>query len=266
MDALADEIQPVWNIGSPPRLRVDSFDRIQGLAMICESTSEEPSKWNINKPLEHTIWLGQPPPLLRLSIVDLALPQQTNSDARIMMFTDPLVPERIYALHTGGIDSIVLHFLPFTSQANGKEEVVRTPSINPVLSTCLEETSSPAPLCGSLSLSDSFGYSWIVGVTSSRDCIVLEMKTWDVLLPVSVDTEKKDISLEKSKEMETPAMLSKELINGPKVVLVPQTPSNLRSVAADSIEGRSILHQYFKIFHENYVEYAHKVRTNSLIL
>ncbi|KAF8009899.1 hypothetical protein BT93_J0775 [Corymbia citriodora subsp. variegata] len=259
VDALADEIQPVWNIGSPPRLRVDSFDCILGLAMICESNPEEPSKGNVIKPLEHTIWLGQPPPLLRLAIVDLALPQQTNSDAQIMMFTDPLVPERIYALHTGGIDSIVLHFLPFTSQANGKEEVVRTPSINPVLSTCLEETSSPAPLCGALSLSDSFGYSWIVGVTSSRDCIVLEMKTWDVLLPVGVDTEKKDISLDKSKEMETPAMISKELISGPRVVLVPQTPSNQRSVAADSIEGRSILHQYFKIFHENYVEYAHKV-------
>ncbi|KAL8557127.1 hypothetical protein ACS0TY_004546 [Phlomoides rotata] len=42
----------------------------------------------------------------------------------------------------------------------------------------------------------------------------------------------------------------------------PSAPS-LHSITADSIEGRSTLHQYFKMFHENYVEYAHKLMTNS---
>lgn len=45
----------------------------------------------------------------------------------------------------------------------------------------------------------------------------------------------------------------------PKAVLVPQAPPNVRSVAADSIEGSSILYQYLKVFHQGYVEYAHKV-------
>ncbi|XP_062092505.1 nuclear pore complex protein NUP88 [Humulus lupulus] len=255
IDALADEIQPVWNVGSPSRLRVDFHDHIVGLAMICESNQSNHSTVKLDQSLENTVWLGHPPPLLRLAIVDLALPTKAESGSTITMFFDPLMPERIYCLHDGGIDSVVLHFLPFTSQISDKNEVGRTPSVHPILSTCQGETSSPSPLCGFVSLSDSFGYSWIVGVTISRECVVLEMKTWNLLLPIHVDNENKCTELN---ETEMPDIISKELLSGPKVVLMPQT-SNLGSVAADSIEGRSTLHQYFKLFHENYVEYAHKV-------
>ncbi|KAL5732864.1 hypothetical protein ACOSQ2_032556 [Xanthoceras sorbifolium] len=256
IDALADEIQPVWTVGNPPRLRIR--DHILALAMICEPISIElPVK--VDQPLDHTVWLGHPPPLLRLATVDLALPRKTESGSLITMFVDPLMLERIYALHDGGIDSIVLHFLPFTSQNSGKDETVRPPSVHPVLSTCQGEPSSPSPLCGFVSLSDSFGYSWIVGVTSTQECMVIEMKTWNLLLPIQVDSEKKLIGLEERKNIDTPDIISKELLSGPKVVLLPQASPNLRSVAADSIEGRSTLHQYFKLFHENYVEYAHKV-------
>ncbi|XP_021662781.2 nuclear pore complex protein NUP88 isoform X2 [Hevea brasiliensis] len=257
IDALADEIQPVWTIDNPPRVRVDSHDRICALAMICELTSSEIPVVKLDQPLDHTVWLSHPPPLLRLAIVDLALPRKTESGYNIMMFSDPLMPERIYSVHDGGIDSILLHFLPFTSQSSGKEETVRAPSVHPVLSTCQADKSSP--LCGFEALSDSFGYSWIIGVTSMQECFVLEMKTWNLLLPIHVDVEKKSPISEEWKEGETPYIISKELLSGPKVVLVPQASSNLRSVAADSIEGRSSLHQYFKLFHENYVEYAHKV-------
>ncbi|XP_048325625.2 nuclear pore complex protein NUP88 isoform X1 [Ziziphus jujuba] len=259
VDALADEIQPIWNVGSPPRLRVDSYDQILGLAMICESIQSNHSIVKFDQPLENTVWLGHPPPLLRLAIVDLALPIKGESGSLITMFVDPLMPERIYALHDGGIDSIVLHFLPFTSQIGGKNDTMKTPSVHPVLSTCQGEVSSPSPLYGFVSLSDSFGYSWIVGVTISQECFVLEMKTWDLLLPIHVDTVSRPIHMEELKEREMPDIISKELLSGPKVVLAPQTSPNLRSVSADSIEGRSTLHQYFKLFHENYVEYAHKV-------
>ena len=34
IDALANEIQPVWNLGCPPRICVDPNDHILGLAMI----------------------------------------------------------------------------------------------------------------------------------------------------------------------------------------------------------------------------------------
>nr|XP_034923775.1 nuclear pore complex protein NUP88-like isoform X2 [Populus alba] len=174
IDALADEIQPVWMVGSPPRLRVNSQDHIIGLAMLCESISGELPVVKLDQPHDNTVWLGHPPPLLTLAIVDLALPRKTESGSYISMFVDPVMPERIYSVHDGGIDSIVLHFLPFTSQSGGKDEMVRTPSVHPVLSTC-------------------------------------------------------------------------------------QGSPNLRSVAADSIEGWSTLHQYLNLFHENYVEYAHKV-------
>ncbi|KAL1336849.1 hypothetical protein HN51_031268 [Arachis hypogaea] len=255
IDALADEVQPLWTVGSPPRLRVDSCDQILGLAMICEATAVD-----CHDRLDHNAWLGNPPPLLRLAIVDLALPRRAESAYSISLFSDTLMPERIYSLHDGGIDSIVLHFLPFTSQSNGKDDTMRTPSVHPVLNTCQSGCTSEPSLSGFLSLSDSFGYSWIVAVTLSQECVVLEMKTWNLLLPISIDAEKPSIQAEgESKERDKPTIISKELLGGPKEVLVPQAAPSLRSVAADSIEGRSTLHQYFKLFHETYVEYAHKV-------
>ncbi|XP_061985964.1 nuclear pore complex protein NUP88-like isoform X1 [Populus nigra] len=259
IDALADEIQPVWMVGSPPRLRVNSQDHIIGLAMLCESISGELPVAKLDQPHDNTVWLGHPPPLLRLAIVDLALPRKTESGSYISMFVDPVMPERIYSVHDGGIDSIVLHFLPFTSQSGGKDEMVRTPSVHPVLSTCQVENSTPSPLCGFIALSDSFGYSWIAVITSNQECVVLEMRTLNLLLPVHVDMEKKSETAEEWTNRNPPDIISKELLIGPKVVLVPQGSPNLRSVAADSIEGRSTLHQYLNLFHENYVEYAHKV-------
>lgn len=257
IDALADEIQPVWSAGSPPRLRVDSHEHILGLAMICESiTSGLPQK------LDHTVYLGDPPPLLRLVMVDLDLPRKAESGYNISLFVDPLMPERIYSLHDWGIDSIVLHFLPFTSQANGKGDTMRSPSVQFILNTCQSGSTTTSPLCGFASLSDSFGYSWIVAVTLSQGCIVLETKTWNLLLPPSVGMEKKPIQLEdESEERDVLTIISKELLSGPRTVLVPQVAS-LRSISPDSIEGRSALHQYFKLFHETYVEYAHKVKTS----
>ncbi|KAK7305863.1 hypothetical protein VNO77_43775 [Canavalia gladiata] len=255
IDALADEIQPVWSVGSPPRLRVDSHDQILGIAMICESMACS----HLEK-LDHNAWLGNPPPLLRLAIVDLALPRRAESGYNISLFIDTLMPERIYSLHDGGIDSIVLHFLPFTSQTNGKDDTMRTPSVHPVLNTCQSGRSSEPSLCGFVSLSDSFGYLWIVAITLSQECVMLEMKTWNLLPPISIDMEKKSIPLEgESRERDITTIISKELLSGPKEVLVPQASPSLRSVAAESIEGRSTLHQYFKLFHETYVEYAHKV-------
>lgn len=257
LDALADEIQPVWKMGSAPRVCVDSLGQMFGAAMICELAPTNLSILKFDQPPNDTVWLGYPPPLLRLAIVDLALPN--NGGSLISMASDPLVPERIFCLHDGGIDSIVLHFLPFTSQTSGKEKPIKTPSVFSVLSTCPGESSSPEPLHGFLTLSDSSGGSWIVGLTSSHECVVLYMETWNELLTHAIYSERETVSLEEATDTDTPTVISKELLSGPKVVLLPSTAPNLRSVTADSIEGRSMLHQYFKLFHENYVEYAHKV-------
>ncbi|XP_041999377.1 nuclear pore complex protein NUP88-like [Salvia splendens] len=260
LDALADEIQPVWTMGSAPRLCFTSSDKIAGVAMICESFLSSPTVLKLDQTPYSTAWLGQPPPLLRLAIVDLALPIESSS--LIGMISDPLLPERTFCIHAGGIDSIVLHFLPFTNHSTGKEEPIRTPSVNSVLSTCPGDSSSPSPLHGFLALSDSYGSSWIVGLTSSNDCIVLQMETWNVLLTDAFDKIQENLTTNEktsTKQTGSNTIISKELLSGPKAVLLPPSAPNLRSVTADSIEGRSMLHQYFKLFHENYVEYAHKV-------
>ncbi|XP_047321882.1 nuclear pore complex protein NUP88 [Impatiens glandulifera] len=256
--ALADEIQPVWLHGNPPHLNVDFFDRILGIAMICESVPDKKLTVKLHQQSQDTVWSGQPPPLLRLAMVDLALPKNRGSSSTISMFVDPLIPERMYSVHGGGIDSIVLHFLPFTNQATGKDEGMRTPSVHPILSTCKGGSSVHAPLCGFIALWDSFGYSWIAALTPARECVVLEMRTWDILLPLHVDGEERNRS-EESKETDVSFLISKELLGGPRTILLPSVSPNLPSITADSIEGRSKLHQYFKLFHENYVEYAHKV-------
>ncbi|KAJ8439416.1 hypothetical protein Cgig2_001756 [Carnegiea gigantea] len=258
IDALADEIQPLWHTGSPPRISFDFHDRILGFAMICESSADQLSVVRLDQPPDYSGWLGHPPPVLRLAIVDLALPKSKDGDPLISMYIDPLIPERIFCLHGGGVDSIVLHFLPFTNQINGNIEGMKTPSVHPVLCTCHGSNASSSPLCGFVVLFDSFGYSWIAAVTSTRECLVLEMKTWNILLPRTLDREKMPDESEEATERITPDIISRDILAGPQLVLVPQS-SNLRSITADSIEGRSTLHQYFKLFHENYVEYAHKV-------
>ncbi|GMH30560.1 hypothetical protein Nepgr_032403 [Nepenthes gracilis] len=259
IDALADEIQPLWYSGSPPRLCVDAHNRILCFAMICESFSGHLPVIRLDQPLDNIDWFGHPPPLLRLAIVDLDFPKNATSDSPVSVYVDPLIPNRIYSLHNGGVDSIVLHFLPFASQTSGKGQITRSPSVHPVLSTSQGIATSPSSLCGFAILGDSNGNSWIVGIASTRECVVLDMKSWYFVLPTLTDMEKNPTSFEEPIDGDMPNIISKELLSGPKVVIVPQASPNFRSPAAESIEGRSILHQYFKLFHENYVEYAHKV-------
>ncbi|KAI4306819.1 hypothetical protein L6164_030064 [Bauhinia variegata] len=55
--------------------------------------------------LDHTAWLGNPPALLRLGIVCLVPPTRVEGGYKIVLFSDPLMPEGIYSLHDGEIDS-----------------------------------------------------------------------------------------------------------------------------------------------------------------
>lgn len=261
IDALADELQPVWKVGSSPSIRVDSSGQIIGVAMICGTISEEFANLDKETRISNavdTVWLGCSPPLLRLAVVDLALPEYAMTGL-LSIFTDPLVPERIYCLHGGGIDLIMLHFLPFSSHAAGKDEAVKSPSVYPIVTTCHGDTYSASPLCGLVSIADSFGNSWIVGLTSYYECIVIEMKGWNMVSSLRVKADEKSSSYAESSETLVPDIISKELLVDPEVDLTDRTLSYLRSLTADSIEGRSSLHHYFKLFHENYVEYAHKV-------
>ncbi|TQD83359.1 hypothetical protein C1H46_031069 [Malus baccata] len=213
--------------------------------------------WTSNKDnatICSTLWFGLPPPLLRLAIVDLTLPRKAKSGSLIRMFTDPLMLERIYTLHDGGLDSIVLHYLPFTSQISGKNQTMRTPSVHPVLSTCQGKTPRNLRyqvLCiiRFICLFMDCGTRCFARMYSAGD------EAWNLLLPLQVDMENKFLCLEEPKEKDMPNLISKELLVGPKVVLLPQSSPSLRSLSADSIEGRPKLHKYFRSFHEYYAEY-----------
>ena len=266
IDALADEVQPLWNTGSLPRLRVDSCGRVKGVAMICESNLRESStklshsSLNIND-TEETVWLG--PPLLRLATVDLALPRTALDNCLLALFPDPLLAERFYCLHGAGIDLISLHFLPFSNLLDETEKIERAPSVLPILTTCPGESWSMSALCGFAAIADACGHSQLVGITPSYECIVLESKYWTEATPIhySMDIQ----SAGSSDTTDSLDVISKDLLSGPKAIVVPPL-TNLRSLTADSIEGRSTLHQYIKLFHENYVEYAHKVTTKLIFL
>jgi len=259
IDALADEIQPQWNIGVPSRLNVDSHGQIKSVAMICDSNSQDPLALRSHRPSStgsnvksniEAVWMGNSPPLLRLAIVDLALPKTPN-DNSLSLFPDPLVPERFYCAHGGGLDMVTLHFLPFSYP----EMSSTPPSVHPVLTTGNSETSSPF-LSGFVTIADAYGHVQLVGITCLGECFVVEMKGWKEPTPLQLDIESKS-----TKDVEPPAtgMISKELIAGPDPPILPSS-SSLKSLTPDSIEGKSTLHHYIKVFHEYYVEYGHKVR------
>ncbi|KAL6651343.1 hypothetical protein ACP70R_010268 [Stipagrostis hirtigluma subsp. patula] len=258
IDALADEIQPQWNIGVPTRLDVDSHGHIKSVAMICDSNSQDFSALRSHRPSStgsnvksntDSVWMGHSPPLLRIAIVDLALPKTPN-DSSLSLFPDPLVPERFYCAHGGGLDMITLHFLPFSYP----EMASTPPSVHPVLTTGSSETSSPF-LSGFVTIADAYGHVQLVGITCPGECFVVEMKGWKEPTPLQLDIDSKTI-----KDVEPPAtgMISKELIAGPDPPILPSS-SSLRLLTPDSIEGKSTLHHYIKVFHEYYVEYGHKV-------
>ncbi|KAK8926141.1 hypothetical protein KSP39_PZI018299 [Platanthera zijinensis] len=254
--ALADEIQPLWNVGNSPHLSLDPSGNIDSVAVICQSDLEEVSTEQEFKKIRGAsadVSSGHLPPLLKISIVDLQLPKNASNGCLLSLLPDPLVSKRFYCIHTGGMDMVILHALPFSDMIPEKDAM--TSSICPILLTPHSESSRPV-LCGYVIVTDSYGHSQFVGVTPTYECLVLEMKGWsDEMLPSHFNL---DVKPSGSTEALVPEILSKELISGPKAIVIPSSTS-LQSLTPDSIEGRSTLHHYVKLFHENYVEYAHKV-------
>ncbi|KAJ6317783.1 hypothetical protein OIU76_013342 [Salix suchowensis] len=84
-------------VGSPPRLHVNSRDHIISLAMLCEPISGELPVVKLDQPHDNTVWLDHPPPLLRLCNCGF-VPAKENR-----------------------------------KQSGGRDGIVRTPSVHPVL-------------------------------------------------------------------------------------------------------------------------------------
>ncbi|CAN6472586.1 unnamed protein product [Victoria cruziana] len=223
IDALADELQPVWNYGSSPRLRVDDFGRLIGVAMICEPDLQESDNGEINKLMQavDAAWMGYTPPLFRLALLDLSLMSDILNELPLYLAGDPLILERIYYVHGGGVDSIILRFLPFSDQVFHKGAIAKAPIITPIISTLA------------------------TGM--------------DLVEPLIIEGGNLECTYTESQETGPLEIMSKELLRGPKDVPIPMVSASLRSLPADSIEGRAALHHYFKLLHEKHVEYAHKV-------
>ncbi|KAL5216333.1 hypothetical protein ABZP36_007734 [Zizania latifolia] len=159
---------------------------------------------------------------------------KSNTDAVWTGHSPPLLrlSIRFYCVHGGGLDMITLHFLPFSCP----DMASTPPSVHPVLTTGNNETNSPF-LSGFVTVVDTYGHVQLVSITCSGEC------------------DSKSI---KDVESFTTGMISKGLITGPDPPIVPSS-SSLRSLTPDSIEGKSTLHHYIKVFHEYDVEYGHKV-------
>ncbi|KAH9325451.1 hypothetical protein KI387_005629, partial [Taxus chinensis] len=260
--ALADEMQPVWNIGSSPQLRIEDGNLLS-VAMIAEVKLENTlcvgAGYGSNKDIVNNPWMGDPPHLLQLAVIDFALPTTLLETAPLSLLPDPIIPERLYCYHAGGIDALLLHWLPFSDRTADRSTAGKAPSVFPVLETCPTEDSVPMPLLGVTALLDSFGKAWLIVLTSVYECAVIEMKVKRESFPLQIEGCKEtDQSLEASETGNTEIM-SRELLLGPKEIPIPQVSSSERHLTADSIEGRSILHDHCKLLHEKYVEYAHKV-------
>lgn len=124
-----DEMQPMWNTASPPRLIVDDDGHLLSVGMLAQVSRQDPASSGI--PFEKSIqtrdsgvnegasspWTGQPPPLVGLADVDLSLQALVLDSAPISMVVDPVVPERLYGYHAAGIDAVILQWLPFSDDS-----------------------------------------------------------------------------------------------------------------------------------------------------
>ncbi|XP_078175519.1 nuclear pore complex protein-like protein isoform X2 [Carex rostrata] len=244
IQALADEIHPQWATDAGPHFSLDSNHQVKGVAMICESFPH------------NTGDSGQTPPLLELAVVDLSLsdPSQKQQGPSLSLFSDPVVAERFYCVHSGGADAVTLNFLPFSDVDVGPTSA-KPPSVQPVFNI-----GNNTGLNGFAAIANSFGDSHIIGVTQNYECIVIEMKVWKETVIVDLGETGEAGSIDASSGVMT--NVSKDLLAGPKAIVL-NSSGSLKMMDPESIEGRSTLHHYMKIFRENYVEYAHKVCPHS---
>eukprot|EP00249_Psilotum_nudum_P014627 c24924_g1_i1 orf=961-2778(+) len=266
--ALADELQPMWKEGSPPRLRVDNEGNLLSVGMLVETLAYKsvPNRIFVNSDIRkdrdlfdkiHGVWEVQPP-LLQLAVIDFALQVPVLEVAPLTLLADPVVPERLYCYHAAGLDAVVLQWLPFSDQSIDRASAGKPPVVYPILDIYQGGNALPSPLLGVAEVLDSFGELWLVSVTASCECAVIEMKVHKALLPLQLEGSEVQED-NQSPEGASFEVMSKELLLGPKDIPLAKSLSSSRSFTLDSIEGRTFLHDQCEILHEKYIEYAHRV-------
>ncbi|KAI5056693.1 hypothetical protein GOP47_0028511 [Adiantum capillus-veneris] len=262
--ALADELQPLWNDNVPPRLQIDEEGLVERVGMLLETCSYEGmfvedharTGGSFVENLDG-LWTGQLPPLLQLAVIDFALPSSVLESAPLAILSDQVVPERLYCHHAAGIDAILLQWLPFSEQSISRNSTGRPPTVYPILDTCPGKTVN-FPLLGITQVLNCFGEVWLVAVTSSCECAVVGVKSFLALDPMSLCVT--ESANEERRQFDgVSQVISKELLQGPKDIPIPQVSFSGRTLTVNSIEGKEILHDQWKLLHEKYIEYAHRV-------
>lgn len=220
---LADEIEPTWSVGKRPRISVDDKGHILAVGMLVEA-SYTAKRVDIGRDELKGTWQGQIPPLLRLASVDLALQPTVLEAGPIVLFADPVIPERLYCQHSAGIDAILLQWLPFSIQSANKPcNGAPPPAVFPLLDICPTGFAVPRPLLGAVLILDSLGESWIIAVTSNCECAVVNMKPQTSLPePLVLEESFSDEQDSGVLEMGVFQMMSKDLLLGPKDIPITQ--------------------------------------------
>ncbi|BBM97550.1 nuclear pore complex protein Nup88 [Marchantia polymorpha subsp. ruderalis] len=257
---LADEIEPNWSVGKLPRILADDKGHILAVGMLVEA-SKNANSLDLHPEELRGVCQGQLPPLLRLAFVDLALQPAVLEAGPVVLFSDPVVPERLYCQHPAGIDAILLQWLPFSIQSANKPcNGAPPPAVFPLLDICPTGLTVPRPLLGAVLILDSLGESWIVAVTANCECAVVNMKPQITLPePLVLGENLLEEQDRGTVELGVFQMMSKELLLGPKDIPITQLTSMGAPLTVDSIEGRALLHDQCKLLHEKYIEYAHRV-------
>ena len=240
--ALADEVQPVWNEEIPPRVQVSDEGFVLSVGMLAETREDHSSsnqvfaKDGITKDqsiLEKHggVWTCQLPPLLQLAVIDFALPTSVLDSAPLSMLADPVTPERLYCHHAAGIDAILLQWLPFSEQPIERASSGRPPIVYPILDTCPGGRSVNLPLLGVTEVLDCYGDIWLVAVTSSCECVVIGIRSRLALDPLQIDGNKNGADDVDNLEAAVPQVISKELLQGPKDIPIPNVSNELTMIA-----------------------------------
>jgi nuclear pore complex protein Nup88 len=216
---LADEIQPAWDQGKQPQVTVDDKGHLLAIGMLVESSGKE-----VEEEVAGVVIPGRLPPLLPLGVLDLLLQPGVVEVGSMSLFADPVVPERLYCQHAGGLDVILVQWLPFSAQNATNDSSERpTPAVFSVLEIQPVGNTIVQPPLGVTLVLDSLGESWVVAVTANCECAVINMKPHRTLpepirLGVDIDAEEETGYL----EVGVLQMMSKELLSGPKDIPLTQ--------------------------------------------
>lgn len=197
---------PAWSYDHIPQSTRDADGCLVSATMVAGSVDVAPPN-----PLSA-------PPLLLLASVDLALSPDVRSRAPLSLSADPLVPERIFCQHGGGVDSITLRWLPFSDFAGGARDLanVPPPDVHSLLDARAVGEPEPRPLMGLAVVSDSAGETWLVAAPVGGTCVVVPVRSQTPAIVPALELPPAE------GEGEETQALSAALAQGPKDICIPK--------------------------------------------